>query len=362
MSFHPANNMTATNGGLQNKCPLQRDSERKVVFQEKEGFWWSAELNCWMISKPEAIAKILRDQTFSVHSYKFNEVASRLGVSLPRHKALRACLPLALEGERHTTLRRRFSEEISANTVRALKIFERELVTTIRQHFNAEPPSRFCAVKEIMRPSIRSANFAIAGLEGCSVDDLESLPIFFDKSISLRKRQKIEQLIEDLHTSLPNTMSDNDKYFRIAMLALNMNTLLGSISESFLTVVRRNPSTTLNTMDWDRDLPATALPMIERKALADFTLFGHNIRAGHRVRLFLDVDEFDRDRGSKYTELYFAAGSHRCLGIIYSRKIWNIFVRCMRQIDRKLHVRDFNYRSNDTIFTLLDKLEIETYA
>jgi hypothetical protein len=353
--------MTATNGGPENRCPLQRDPDRKITFLEKDGFWWSAELNCWMISKPEAIAAILRDPTFSVHSYKFNEIASRLGINLPHHQALRDSLPLALEGEKHTILRRRFSEEISANTARALEIFERELGTTTRQHFNAEPPSRFCVIKEIMRPSIRSANLTIAGLEGCNVDNLESLPIFFDRSISLRKRQQIELLIEDLHTSLPSTMSDDEKYFRIAMLALNMNTLLGSISESFLTVIRRNPGTALAAMDWDRDLPATALPMFERKALANATILGHHIKIGHRVQLFVDVNEFDKDRGSKYTELYFAAGAHKCTGMNYSRKIWNIFVRRMRQINRKLRIRDFSHRSNDRIFTLLDVLEAETY-
>ena len=114
-------------------------------------------------------------------------------------------------------------------------------------------------------------------------------------------------------------------------------------------------------MDWDRDLPATALPMFERKALANSTLLGHHIKIGHRVQLFVDVNEFDKDRGSKYTELYFAAGPHKCTGMNYSRKIWNIFVRRMRQIDRKLRIRDFSHRSNDRIFTLLDVLEAETY-
>lgn len=315
-----------------------------------------------MVSRPEAIAQILRDHTFSVHSYKFNEVAGRLGISLPRHQSLRDFLPLAVEGEKHAILRRRFSEEISTNTVHAVEMFESKLITAIRTHFDAEPPWRFCAVKEIMRPSIRSANLAVAGLEGCDVDDIESLPRFFDEGLTLKNRQRIEQLIKDIHTSLPNRMSDDEKYFRIAMLALNMNTLLGSISKSFLTVIRRNPGRALSTMDWDRDLPATALPMIERKALTNSTLSGQNIRAGHRVRLFVDVDEFDRDRGPKYTEFYFADGLHRCPGMNYSRKIWKIFVRIMRQIDRKLHIRDLEYRSNDRIFTLLDKLEIETYA
>jgi hypothetical protein len=213
-----------------------------------------------------------------------------------------------------------------------------------------------------MEPSIRSANLAIAGLEKCKIADLESLPCFFDETISLRKRQTLEQLIANLYTSLPKTISDDEKYFRIAMLALSINTLLGSISESFLTVVRRNPGIVLSSMDWDRDLPATALPMIERMALADSLLFGHHVRAGHRVRLFVDIDKFDRDVGSKYTELYFAAGPHKCPGMNYSRKIWDIFVRRMQKIDAKLRIRDFSYRSDDGVFTLLDKLEIETYV
>jgi hypothetical protein len=355
-------NMTATKESLEIKCPVQRDSERKAIFQGKDGFWWSAEQNCWMVSKSKAIAEILRNQNFSVHSYKFSEIASRLGVSLPRHRALRNWLPVALEGQKHATLRRRFSEEIAANTTRALEVFESELTAAIHRHFGADSPSRFCAVNEVIAPSIRSANLAITGLEGCNVGDLEGLSSFFDESISLRRRQKTEQLICDIHTSLPNTMTDDEKYFRIAMLALNMNTLLGSISESFLTVIRRNPGIALSAMDWDRDLPATALPMIERKATADATLFGHEIRAGHRVRLFVDVDEFESDRGSKYTELYFAAGPHRCPGMNYSRKIWNMFARHMQQIDKKLRIRGFSYCSNDRIFTLLEELEIEVYA
>jgi hypothetical protein len=354
--------MALTNSPSENGCPLQRDPDRKNVCQKNGGFWWSADLNCWIVSEPTAIGKILRDRHFCVHSYKFSEVASRLGIGFPHHEALRNCLPLALEGEKHTSLRRRFSEEIAANSVRALEIFESELVAMMRLHFSAGKLSRFCVVKEVIRPSIKSANLAIAGLQECKVANLESLPLFFDESISLRGRQTIERLIGELYAKLPKTMSDDEKYFRIAMLALSVDTLFGSISESFLTVVRRNPEIALSGMDWDHDLPATALPMIERKALAETWLFGHWIKAGDRVRLFLDVEEFDRDTGSKYTELYFAAGPHRCPGINYSRKIWNIFVRHLRQIEVKLHIRALAYRSNDKIFTLLDMLEIESYV
>jgi hypothetical protein len=351
-----------TAGESGKRCPLHRDPDRKNIFQEKGGFWWSDELGCWMISQPAAIAEILKSQNFSVHSYKFDEIAARIGIDLPHHKALRCYLPVTLEGESHTALRRRFSAEISANTARAVEIFESELIVAIRRHLDAEPPSRFCAVKEILAPPIRSANLVIARLEGCKVSNLESLPCFFDRSTSLRKRQQIERLIGDIQSGLSDTIGDDEKYFRIAMLALNMNTLLGSISESFLTVIRRNSGVALSAMDWDRDVPATALPMIERKALADWIVSDHSVKAGDRVQLFLDVDNFDRDRGPRHAGIYFAPGPHSCLGMNYSRKVWDIIVQRMRRIDRKIHVHDIRYRSNDRLFNILDNLEIETYV
>src|SRR5580704_7298773 len=103
--------MTATNRPRTKGCPLQQDPDRKIIFQKNGSFWWSADLSCWMVSEPRAIVKILRDNNFSVHSYNFSEVG-RLGISLPHHEALRAHLPLALEGEKHSRLRRRFSEGI----------------------------------------------------------------------------------------------------------------------------------------------------------------------------------------------------------------------------------------------------------
>ena len=78
--------------------------------------------------------------------------------------------------------------------------------------------------------------------------------------------------VGDVYSDLPTEMPADEKYFRIAMLALNMNTLLGSISESFLTVIKRNAGIDLKDMDWDPELPATALPMIERRALANSRL------------------------------------------------------------------------------------------
>ena len=146
------------------------------------------------------------------------------------------------------------------------------------------------------------------------------------------------------------------------MLALNMNTLLGSISESFLTVVKRNAGINLKDMDWDPELPATALPMIERRAVGNTKLCGNQINAGDRAQLFVDVDGFDTDRGPLYSELYFAAGAHKCPGMNYSRKVWNILCRRMKTIDKRLRILAIEYRRNDRIFNILEKLEVELHA
>ena len=354
--------MIETVGSPQSRCPFRRDPERKTIFREKNGFWWSDEMKCWMISEPHAISQILKDSNFTVHTYNFGEIAARLGISFIHQKLLRAHLPVAIEGKDHTSLRRKFDQAISTNTGRALATFESYLANAIPILFEANTPSRFCVIDDLLKPSVRSANLAIAGIEDCGVDDLESLPLFFDGSLSLKRRRYVEQLIENVYSSLPTAMSAEEKYFRIAMLALNMNTLLGSISESFLTVVKRNAGINLKYMDWDPELPATALPMIERRAIANSKLCGNEICAGDRVQSFVDIDGFEKDRGPQYSELYFAAGPHKCPGMNYSRKIWNILTRRMKTIDKRLRVLAIEYRPNDGIFNMLEKLEVELHA
>jgi hypothetical protein len=77
-----------------------------------------------MISEPRAISEILRDSNFTVRTYNFGEIAARLGITFTHQNLLRAHLPVAIEGQDHSNLRRKFDQAISANTGRALSIFE----------------------------------------------------------------------------------------------------------------------------------------------------------------------------------------------------------------------------------------------
>lgn len=162
--------MIETAASHQNRCPFRRDPGRKAVFQQKSGFWWSDEMKCWMISEPHVIRQILKDSDFTVHTYNFGEIAGRLGITFTHQKLLPAHLPVAIEGEDHSSLRRKFDQTISTNTNRALAIFDSYLANAISVLFETNTSSRFCAIHDLLKPSIRSANLAIAGIENCSVD------------------------------------------------------------------------------------------------------------------------------------------------------------------------------------------------
>lgn len=315
-----------------------------------------------MIADPRAIDRILKDDRFAVNIPKFGDIAERAGVKLPHQKMLHAYLPVALEGADHAALRPMFDQEISGNTKRALAVFEEGFAASLLAVASPGGPKRFCVVRDLLKPSIRAGNMAIAGIENCDVDDLESVPLFFDKGLSLKKRRHIEVLMDRVLRSLPEAMPISEKYFRLAIIGLNMNTALGAISESVGVVLARNRGAKLKDMDWDLELPATALPVMERKAAADLAIDGNTIRAGDRVQLFLDVDGFDRDRGPKYSELYFAAGPHKCPGMNYSRRVWTIVTRYLKAVDARWDIVSVAYRPNDVNFDLLETLEVECHA
>jgi len=315
-----------------------------------------------MVSDPRLIVQVLEDNNFSVHAYNFAEIAERLHISFPHQKLLRTYLPLGIGGEDHKALRRRFNEEISRNTRRALAAFDEHLTSRISTLLKTETSSRFCVVQDLLKAPIRSGNTTIAGIETCDLEDLENLSLFFDGNLSVKRREYIEQLIEALFKQLPATMSTDDKYFRIALLTFNMSSLLASTSESFAVVVKRNEGAKLKDMDWDLELPATGLPMIERRAIASRTISGKKIKAGDLVQLFVDVDVYDQKRGPRYSDLYFAAGTHKCPGMNYSRRVWNILARHMRMIEKRLSIRSIAYRQNDRVFNFIDRFEVAQYV
>ena len=113
-----------------------------------------------MVSEPHAIGQILKDSNFTVHTYNFGEIAARLGITFIHQKQLRAYLPVAIEGEDHTSLRRKFDQAISTNTRREpWQSSSYLLLAQFEFYLRQRRPRDFASFMILLKPSIRSANF-----------------------------------------------------------------------------------------------------------------------------------------------------------------------------------------------------------
>jgi cytochrome P450 len=308
-----------------------------------------------MISNPRLLAEAMREPSLSVPSYDISRVTNRLKINLQHINALRAYFPLAVEGEAHRQLRARFAHEIAANTNQALEAFEKSFQENLNRLLADESGADFCLIKDLLQPTLKIANLTIAGIDDSSIEQIENIPQLFDDTISLRMRLAIDATIEKIISKLPENMSVDEKYFRTAIIALNANTLLGSTSQSVINAVSEQESTPLNKIRWSAELPATGLPLIEKKATKDVTIGGCAIKAGDRIRLFLDAAGFQGNTTPQYSDLYFAAGPHRCPGMAFSRQIWKLIVKYLSQVDKRLVITATTYRERDYVFNLYEQ-------
>ncbi len=93
---------------------LHKQPDRHQLYSREGGLWWSDQLQRWMVSNPALIAEVLRSSAFAGHSYDVSAIMHRFSIDLHHLQQLSQQFPLAFEGERHRTLRKRFSAEIAA--------------------------------------------------------------------------------------------------------------------------------------------------------------------------------------------------------------------------------------------------------
>jgi hypothetical protein len=345
---------------------LHKNPQRGLRYQSNEGIWWSDELRRWLVSDPILISKILWNSDFIVHEYRFDLALSRHGVDLPHLTRMRDFLPLAVEGERHTLLRDRMVKEISLNTVAAVDAYEAALAAALNEAIVRSRDGKACLAQDVFLPSLRKASIILAGLAPHlssieAIDRLIDLPLFFDDMISLRKREQLELIGSQVLQAMPVDMGLDEKYLRLSMLTLAVDTLSASMTLSVKTILEREPGVPLNQINWDTELTTTGLPYIERKASKNIRLSDKVISENDRVRLLVDAAGVQGNACPRYSNLYFAVGAHQCIGKAVSRKIWKSTTKHLRAIDRTLHVTAHSFRSRDCVFSLLETLEVDIH-
>lgn len=337
---------------------LQKSSDRGQLYHQPPGIRYSAEMHRWLVTSPELIREAMTNEALSVPSYDVSPVLARLKVNLPVTDAVRTWFPLAEEGERHRDLREIFARRITARTRPALEATATALEAGTAM-LAAQPAGvEFCMFQAFVRPVARAAVLALAEMEAPADADVELIPQMFDGTASMARRKRVEAVMVEMLEHGAQHLTPDEQHLRLAIVALSANTLLGSISLTVAERLRQSPGLPMQQIDWGSELQRTSLPLVEKWAVRDTTLGGASIRSGDRVRLFIEAGGLSAGNEFTYSDLFFAVGAHKCLGMSFSRQVWARVAASLASVPRRLRLIDVRERQMDHVFNLPEEIRV----
>ena len=336
------------------KSPLKAD-----LYKSRD-FFWADECKKWICFDPDLNKTLLNDSRFFVVKYDLNLVEERFHLDLGSLKRVIENLPVTQNGDRHKVLRRNFALQIKSKYDASLSCFISNTSSLIQAIL--EPGIEKIDLQAHLANIVWHTVCVLSDLDKEAIAHLQDLSQIFDETLSLSNRIKLNQSIDALAADIKRNIENDDEiYFKIALMALGNDSLLGTLQESILLTFLRNEGVYLDEMDWDEAIPATGVPVVERAASEDVEIEGHFILKGQRIRLYLDASGYSEIDGPQYSSLYFGSGSHLCLGMPLGTKIWEHLRDAFKKIHRKVKVETFKYRDNDNVFNLLSKFEVIFY-
>jgi len=337
---------------------LHKLSDRPKIYQSHRDLWWSADLKKWMCTNPGLIINIIEDARFGVHAYDFSKLEERFGLRFQHIKKIVSYLPLTLD-DGHKTARKNMAQVISGRHQECLRSFEETLTLKLNLIDSEDGPIDL--VQAVIQPSLKTALMFLSGLQGQEDFETEALSQIFDASISMHRRVEINDQLAMLVKQLPESLSLDEKYFRISVFAIGYDSLLGSITSSLAMILLRHQSKALHQINWDKDIPYTGIPVIERLAKEDCELGGVKIKSGQAVRLYLESAGFASHEKSRYVSLFYGHGIHKCVAMHLSNDIWKIFINEFAKINRHFAISEMNVRSNDYVFNVYSNIKLRFY-
>lgn len=338
---------------------ITKSSSKADIYRSRD-FFWVDEYKKWICFDPDINKMILNDSRFCVIKYDISNVENRFGYDLDALKKTIKNLPVAKDGDDHKTLRKAFAIQIKSKYDESLNCFNSNLQELIQAILLKD--TELTDLQEHLEVIIWKTICCLSGLEKYSIAKASGLSQIFDETLPLTNRVKLNDLIEELATEIGKYIDNDDEvYFKVALMALGNDSLLSTLQESILLILLKNEGRYLDEMNWDIQIPASGVPVVERFASEDIKINQHIITKGQRVRLYLDSSGYSDLDGPKYSSLYFGSGSHLCLGMPIGIKIWECLRDELKKIHRKATVLRFNYRENDNVFNLLGTFQVKFY-
>jgi len=335
---------------------LHRADGRLNFYKSNQELIWLSDCQKWICCNPKLINLILRDNNFLVINSAPRAIIDRLKIDLNEICKISSYLPMSNNGEHHKVLRKRFALQISKNSTDALAFFKKNLKKRLNELLRSNVPIDF--YNELLEPLISETIKILAQFDYSKLDDISKLSSIFDETSSLQSRINLNKFIKDMVSSQKNKDSEDDIYFKIALLTAGNDTLLGTIASSILSVLIRNQNAQLSSINWDINFPATGIPVVERFANEDSNKYGVNISKGQKVRMYLDAAGYISSEYSQYSQLFFAAGSHLCPGMAFGNDIWRILSDELKTINQRVHIENVSFRKADNVFNTYELITL----
>lgn len=341
---------------------LQKNQRRGEIYHQPPGIRYSDELKKWVVTSPDLIRQAMYDDAFSVPTYDVTAVIEKLGVDLRSLNELRKYFPLAVEGERHKQLREKFARHVAARSRPALDVFSAEFGGRLAELADLPDEEPFCLQERLLKPTLRKTVLTLADINPDADFAVEELPLLFDSYLSASRRVKVNAIIRDALATLPSDLAEEEKYFRVAVVALASNTTLASVSHNILERIAAQPDTPLAAIDWGSEFTRTGLPLIEKFAVRDAMLGGQLIRKGEQLRLFIESEGVAPDGSHSYSDVFFAVGPHKCVGMNFSRQLWGRVASGFGAVNRKLRVLEVAEREKEYVFNFPERIRVEFHG
>lgn len=332
---------------------ITNHTDKYSNYESQPDIRYSNLLKRWLCFDRTAIQEILLSQNFEVHSYDLTEIANRFQVDLRISQEILKYLPLSHEGNEHVSLRKKYIEFINLNIKPALEHFRKQILEIKFK------PGIIDLIPHL-HSAIMESNAVLAGLNPRITDiNFVDVGLIFDDTTSLKKRLAINKIFENLINQAPFNITHEQKIFRVALLTVGVNALLGAISESLLNTLLIQPKGYLNKVLWEDQMPGAGIAILERTAKEDIKIYGYDILAGQTIRCYVENLGYESGKNIKFHLGYFAAPSrHSCPGMKYSLEIWRIIKENLFTTQNHYELIDYKYRSYDPVFNFPTQIRI----
>ncbi len=276
-----------------------------------------------------------------------------LGVDLIETEKLFDNVPLALEGSNHATVRRKMAIDIRQHSnlsLQKFKDFSRENITTsfaLKNTFNI--------VSEVFSPCVLRLMADLSQVCLPPYSSEASPSQLFDKTLSVNRRKMVNEKIKAIRENAKIDLPDDSAEMRAAMAVIGTDSLLASITGSFVYEIERNARRRMSEIVWSQKIPITAVPYVERVAKRSIRLCDAHIKKDQRVRLYLDSFESGGDDGYDH---YFGSGRHVCLGKAISQQVWRELTTALSATGKRAAIKAVSYRSSDYVFNFPNIVEV----